>query len=268
MHNSLILLERDPSVHCARSRRHLRSRNVLFDESAFSRVRRATEALRVLFKASLWKGIHAARQIAVPALMIQSVMLAMTLCYFFYPPAAPWFQKFVEFKAWVGPSFAFLSMGLIAIFAETVRRLQMGSWTGFGLSAVFGFFVFGVLGVATDTFYVGQKALWAGLEPGWQIVAKVLTDQFVWTVLIANPYQTFTYVFKDCGFRPTEFRKRITPFKHFYVREVLAVLVTNWAFWIPTAAILYSLPIDLQFVISRLAIIIWILLLTAITNRK
>ena len=48
---------------------------------------------------------------------------------------------------------------------------------------------------------------------------------------------------------------------------MLAVLLTNWVFWIPTTAILYSLPIDLQLVISRLAIVIWILLLTTMTKK-
>lgn len=268
MNTSFYFLKDAPDLLNPRARRRFRTRNFFPDHSTFGRVRRATEALGKIFRASLMKGVLAAKQIAVPALVIQAVMLAMTLCYFFYPPSAPYFEKFVAFKAWVGPAFAFLSMGFIAIFAESLRRLQTREWSGFGLSAVFGFFVFGFLGVATDTFYIGQKALWAGLDPGMQIVAKVLTDQFIWTVLFANPYQTFTYVFKDCGFKPAVFRQRITPFKVFYLREVLAVLITNWAFWIPTAAILYSLPIDLQFVISRLAIIIWILLLTAITNRK
>lgn len=268
MNSTLFLLDRDVTGRCERSRRHLRGRNYLLDRTVFDQVKSATDAIRVLFMASLWKGVRAARQIAVPALAIQSVMLGLTFAYFFYPPSTPYFEKFVAFKAWVGPSFSFLSMGMIAIFAETVRRLQTRDWSGYLASAAFGFCVFGVLGVATDLFYVLQKAMWAGLEPGWRIVAKVMTDQFVWTVLLANPYQTFTYVFKDCGFKPTEFRRRITPFKFFYVREVLAVLITNWAFWIPTSAILYSLPLDLQFVISRLAIIIWILLLTAITNRN
>jgi hypothetical protein len=140
-------------------------------------------------------------------------------------------------------------------------------WAGFYGAAGFGFFVFGFLGVATDAFYAVQSAVWGGLPSSGQIVAKVIADQFLWTVVFANPYQTLLYVFKDCGFRPQAFQQRITPFKMFYVREMLAVLITNWAFWIPTAAILYSLPLDLQLVISRLAIIIWVLLLSAMTKR-
>jgi hypothetical protein len=127
--------------------------------------------------------------------------------------------------------------------------------------------VFGLLGVATDRFYILQNTMWGWLPPSAQIPAKVLTDQFVYTVLFANPYQTLLYVLKDCGFHPGIFWSRIRPVKDFYVREMLAVLVTNWAFWIPTTAILYCLPTDLQFVICQLAIVIWILLLTALTKR-
>ena len=48
---------------------------------------------------------------------------------------------------------------------------------------------------------------------------------------------------------------------------MLAVLITNWAFWIPATALLYSLPVNLQFVIVQFAIAIWVLLLTAMTKK-
>ncbi len=250
-----------------RNRRHLRLRNHLTRNRYLIRIAFTAEALRDLIATSLNKGGRAVRQIAIPATAIQLVMLTMAISYFTYPPALSIFQHFVDFKNHVGDSFSFLSLGFIAVFAEFLRRLSTRDWTGFSGSASYGFVVFGLLGITTDCFYSLQKVMWGGLSPSTQIVAKVLTDQFIYTVLFANPYQTLLYVFKDCGFRPQAFKQRLSPFKMFYVREVLAVLITNWAFWIPTTAILYSLPLDLQFVISRLAITIWVLLLSAMTKR-
>ncbi len=161
-------------------------------------------------------------------------------------------------------------MGLIAVFAETLRckSLCTLSNSGFIKASLFGFFVFGCLGLATDAFYWGQNFIWKGLSTEAQVPAKVLSDQFVWTVFFANPYQTFLYVLKDCRFDLQLFVNRIFPFNTFYAREVLAVLITNWGFWIPTACIIYSLPLNLQLIISRLAILIWVLLLTTITSKE
>lgn len=267
MNLSTHLLQGDQTGLSARSRRHFRIRNHLSRNRYLSRLASSSAVLRDVIIASLKKGGQAAREIAIPAALIQSVMLVLALSYFFYPPAMVVFQQFVDMKNLVGGSFSFLSMGLIAVFAEVVRRSGTRDWAGFFPAAGFGFFVFGLLGIATDAFYAGQSVVWGGLSPTGQIVAKVLADQFLWTVLFASPYQTLLYVFKDCGFRPQAFVQRITPFRIFYVREMLAVLITNWAFWIPTAAILYSLPLELQLVISRLAIIIWVLLLSAMTKR-
>ncbi len=197
-------------------------------------------------------------------------MLSLALGYFYVPAVRGVLEQAVDIKQQIGPPFGFLTMGIIAVFAETLRRQFASNQprNPFWINAGYGFLVFGLLGVATDSFYLLQKSMWGGLPEAVQVPAKVLTDQFIYTVFFANPYQTLLYVWKDCSFRPDRFLQRIRPFRIFYVREMLAVLITNWAFWIPTTAIIYSLPLDLQFVISRLAITIWILLLTTLTRRE
>jgi len=252
-----------------RLRRRMRSRNHLLRVSYWGKAKQAAALFRDVVYASLRKGAAAAVQIAIPAMVVQALMLALALSYFFVPASLVVFKAIVTVRNDMGLCFSFLSLGAIAILAESLRpRGGDGKKTSFWISAGYAFFVMGFLGIFTDLFYMLQDSMWSRLSPTAKIVAKVMTDQFVYTVLFANPYQTFLYVFKDCSFESRSFFERITPFKNFYVREMLAVLITNWAFWIPTTAILYSLPLDLQFIMSRLAVTIWVLLLTTITKRN
>ncbi len=48
---------------------------------------------------------------------------------------------------------------------------------------------------------------------------------------------------------------------------MLALLPASWAVWIPLMAIIYSLPLALQFPLFGLALTFWVLLLTYMTNR-
>jgi hypothetical protein len=262
------LLASEPDFE-PRLRRRLRSRNHLFRLSYWGKAKRTAAIFGDIVLASLRKGAAAARQIVVPAAVVQVLMILLALSYFYFPPSHALFKAIIGVRVHLGLWFSFLTMGTIAVLAESLKpRSSTGKSIPFPFSAAYSFLVMGCLGISTDFFYVFQNFMWKGLPPTGEVVAKVMTDQFVYTVLFANPYQTFLYVFKDCSFAPRNFIDRVTPFKTFYVKEVLAVLITNWAFWIPTTAIIYSLPLDLQFIISRLAITIWILLLTTITKRN
>jgi len=252
-----------------RMRRQLRLRNHLLASPYWSSTRHVAAAFQHALWASVMKGAQAASQVAVPIVIVQVAMVSLVLSYFTIEPVREVFQQIVQFKLQVGPLFAFLSMGTIAIIAEGIRVVgDAGRRASFFSNAGFGFLVFGFLGVGTDFFYMLQNAIWAPLPDAMQVPAKVITDQFVWTVFIASPYQTLLYTLQDCRFSLERFLARTTPFREFYVREVLAVLVTNWAYWIPTTLILYCLPSSLQFVICQLAIVICIFLLTTLTKKS
>jgi hypothetical protein len=159
----------------------MRMRNQLSRSDYFSGLPRETVIFHQLLYAGIQKGGAAVRQILFPASIIQLIMLGVTLSYFLIPSSLFIFQAVSDLRSTMGISFAFLSMGLIAVFADGLRRSSTKDWRGFSGTAVFGFAVFGVLGLMT--------------------------------------------------------------------------------------AIIYSLPLDIQFVTSRLAVIIWVLLLSAITRK-
>src|SRR5438105_2752872 len=45
------------------------------------------------------------------------------------------------------------------------------------------------------------------------------------------------------------------------------VLIATWAVWIPLMAVIYSLPLALQFPLFALALAFWVLMMTYMTNR-
>ncbi len=62
------------------------------------------------------------------------------------------------------------------------------------------------------------------------------------------------------------------PVRELFTREhyrgkIIPTLVATWAVWIPLMAIIYSLPLALQFPLFGLALSFWVLLLTYMTNR-
>src|SRR5260370_33640685 len=52
-----------------------------------------------------------------------------------------------------------------------------------------------------------------------------------------------------------------------YRDKIIPTLLATWAVWIPLMAIIYSLPLALQFPLFGLALSFWVLLLTYMTNR-
>lgn len=252
------------------SRRRLRSRNSLSKSAYYTAAGPIVVPFLDIVKASVRRGMASARQIIIPATFIQLIMVLLAWSYFNVTAVQTGIGRLAHFKASMGISFSLVSMGGIAVFAESLKRLtsKTRDEQSFVISAGFAFVVFGILGVLTDLFYLTQNQLWMGLAPRAQIIAKVITDQFIWTILLANPYQTLLYTWKDCGFKSSVLTNRITPLRSFYVKEMLAVLFMNWVFWIPVTGIIYSLPLNLQFPICQLAIVVWILLLMSMTRKE
>jgi hypothetical protein len=210
----------EPTASDARYRRALRMRNQLSYSPFTSRRRRIVEEFGKILRASIAKGLFAGKAIALPALLIQGLILLIVCGYYFYPPARQIIEVAVNLKKEGGFFFSFVCTASIAVFAECLRAAFGDAESGRRLlpNCGYGFLVFGVLGILTDTFYILQKSLWSGLPSTLQVVAKVATDQFVWTVFFANPYQTLLYVFMDCGFNLESFAQRLNPFKIFYVK--------------------------------------------------
>ncbi len=257
-------------------RRFYRSRNSLttstFQWSTYQAIPADSPFWDDMFQNSARAGFKAAKQSLKPAMFVWGIMALVAVLYYAVPATQGFFSALNALQAKMGLLFPFLGMGLsVGILAEAVKVLMSKEkrWTRTNTTnAIFNLSIFGILGVIQNYFYLLQVHLF-GSGTSWQVlVPKVLFDQFVWTVFLANPYQTILYLWKNQGFSFRKVTAQMKPFKPFWGIQILPVLITNWAFWIPMVAIIYCFPAELQLPLAILAVTIWVLLLSILTSSK
>jgi hypothetical protein len=215
-------------------------------------------------------GTMAAKTAFKPALCVWALMAAIAAVYYLIPASRYAFECLTVFQKWMGVFFPSIGMGLsVGLLVEGVKVLvaEKKCWTRRNtIDALFNFVMFGVMGLTSYYRYAFQNDIFGAGNSWHELVSKVCFDQFVWTVLLANPYQSVLYLWKHNGFSWKAVGKRVSPFRSFWGTQMLPVLIANWAFWIPMAFMVYSFPSGLQLPLSILAVTIWVMLLTVLTS--
>src|SRR3712207_2629204 len=209
-------------------------------------------------------GWEAVRTNLLPALVIQLLMLAVLVAYYASPQFAAFWHRIAEVKREYGIPFVVLS----TIFAASILpeifvvlffqrgRVRPDNWRNLLFTAPF----WGLDGITVDLMYRGLAAWLGDVATVPVVFAKILIDQFGYNVFFAAPYGVFGYQWKNSGYSFKELRRCFT--WHAYRDKVIPTLCTTWAVWIPLMAIIYSLPLALQFPLFALALSFWVLLLT------
>src|SRR6266516_2719151 len=125
--------------------------------------------------------------------------------------------------------------------------------------------VWGFDGTLVDLLYRSEAAWFGDVVTLPVVAAKICVDQFGYNPLFAAPFGVLTYEWKNNGVSMRPLRHLFT-FAH-YRGKIIPTLLATWAVWIPLMAIIYSLPLALQFPLFGLALSFWVLLLTYMTNR-
>jgi hypothetical protein len=214
-------------------------------------------------------GWDAARANAKPALIIQGLMLALAFAFYWNGSAAQGLRNLAEFKREHGLLFvtaASILAGAIIPEIFLVLFFQRGRPTRTNLrNLAFTIPVWGFDGSLVDLMYRAEAA-WLGDVATVPVVAgKILIDQFGYNIFFAAPFGVLTYEWKNSGISMRPLRDLFT-WAH-YRDKIVPILVATWAVWIPLMAIIYSLPLALQFPLFSLALSFWVLLLTYMTNR-
>jgi hypothetical protein len=220
-------------------------------------------------RSPLMIGWEAARANARPALIIQALMLGLAIAYYTNPKVAETLRNLAEFKQEHGLPFVIIASILAgAIIPEIFLILffQRGRpHLGNLRNLAFTIPVWGFDGSLVDLLY-RIEAHWLGDVATAPVVAgKILIDQFGYNVFFAAPFGVLTYEWKNSGISLQPVRDLFT-WRH-YRDKIIPTLVATWAVWIPLMAIIYSLPLALQFPLFGLALSFWVLLLTYMTNR-
>ncbi|MBA2622970.1 MAG: Mpv17/PMP22 family protein [Chthoniobacterales bacterium] len=214
-------------------------------------------------------GWEAVRANLVPALIIQALMFTVFAAYYLSPTFAEGLNRVADYKKAYGLLFVIPASILAAsilpeIFLVLFFQRGRVRWENCR-SILFTAPIWALDGVAIDLLYRGLAA-WLGDTASLPIVfAKLCIDQFVYNVFFAAPYAVLAYQWKNGGYSIGVLRRNLTALD--FRDKLVPTLFTTWAVWIPVMAIIYSLPLALQFPLASLALTFWVLLLTYMTNR-
>ena len=200
-------------------------------------------------------GWEAAKANAAPAFVLQAVMLTILLAYYLHPPSAAVLNALASFKDRHGLSFVLIASVIVgALLPEmfVIIFFQRGrvGWQNARN------FIFNAPFWAFDGFLVNlmQRGLaeWLGDQTSFRIVAaKISVDQFGYNPFFAAPYGVWGYAWKNARYSFAKMRELLT--WQYYREHALPVIIATWAVWIPLMAVVYSLPLALQFPLFVLA---------------
>ena len=197
-------------------------------------------------------------------------MLTLVLGYYFYPPTTRWLNQMAELKEKGGYGYSAAASVIAGGFIPEIMRVfvfQKGRVLRLNFSnLLFTIPFWGCTGMIVDFFYRSQ-AEWFGTEVTLKVVAtKVIVDQFFYNPLFAGPSGAWCYDWKHSGY---SFKNISRFFTLRYYRDVIVpILFATWGVWIPLVAILYSLPSLLQIPLFALALAMWVILYTWISEHR
>ena len=122
-----------------------------------------------------------------------------------------------------------------------------------------------VMGVVVGLFYRFQSLLFGDGHDLATLLMKIAFDQFVFTVVWGVPIVTIAHQWKDHGYRASAVKPLLG--RSWYSRYALPMLVMNWAVWIPSPFVIYSMPPALQPHIAGLISGFWSLMCLQISAR-
>ena len=201
--------------------------------------------------------------------MIQALMLALLIAFYASSSVSAALWQLAEFKRRHGVLFVILAAvaaGAVVPELFLILFFQRARPTRRNLrNLLFTIPVWAFDGWLVDLLYRGEAALLGDVASVPVVLAKIGIDQFGYNVLFAAPFGVLTYEWKNSGISLRPVRDLFT--WHHYRDKILPTLLATWAVWIPLMAIIYSLPLALQFPLFSLALSFWVLLLTYMTNR-
>lgn len=187
--------------------------------------------------------------------------------YYLVPGAAGATASLAKLKVESG----LLGTALATAFASVILPLLAKKATGLGKGKfdaadfVFQFGFFCLLGISVDLLYQGLAVLFGNGASVGVIVRKLLVDQFVFAPLVAIPFSTSAFLWKDAGF---SLRRTIQEGKQgVWISRFVTLQISCWAFWFPVVICVYAMPTNLQFCLYLCAQAAWGLLLLAMSGR-
>lgn len=216
-----------------------------------------------------WRaGLRAARANVIPGLLVQAVMVSLLLAYFFHPPTRELLESLAEVKSRWGYAYSALAAviagglvpELLRIFVFQKGKFRRDNVSNFVFAASF----WAGIGVLVDAFYRLQVVWWGDEATAAVVIPQVIVDQFVFSPLITAPLTTWLYEWKNRGYRMGAGFFTLA----YYRDHIFPTVVAIWGVWIPIVTVLYLLPESLQIPMYSLALTMWVMLYTWMSEER
>ena len=203
----------------------------------------------------------------VPALALWSLAFLLLALYFYFPPARDVLNQLAALKTRWGLGFSMpaqaIAAGLLPFFFQ---RFQRGNHRRISWAQLpFLLAVRAIMGAMTDYFYNFQAHLFGDSSAPTIILLKTLVDMLIYTPLIVLPLVVWTFGLMDNGYVLDTTRAALGP--HWETQRVLPLYFAALVVWAPTLAVLYALPLELQFPFQAIVQCFWGLVLVILTDK-
>ena len=224
----------------------------------------------VVEKTPLSAGFQAAKANVIPGLIVQGLMLAIVLGYYFYPPMTRCLEVVAGLKSRYGLLYSCISAiiaGCLIPELLTIAVFQRWRANAANLNTmIFAAIYWGYGGCVVDLLYRGQALLFGDAITFPIVFKKVLVDQLIFNPLYAAPFVVIAYDWKNSGYALSAFKGVFTWM--YYKNRVIPVLIATWAVWVPIVCVLYSLPQLLQVPLFSLALSLWVILISYMSRLR
>lgn len=215
-------------------------------------------------------GIRAAKANFLPALVVQFSMLFLLIAYHQHEGMRHALDQLASIKERSGYVFVCITaMVAAAIIPELLRviffqrgRLHHQNFTNLIFTLPFWAF----MAITVDLFYEAQAMLFGQSIDLRTIAIKVVVDQFAYAAMFASPLTCVLYDWKHNHYSLKGMSRILS--LDYYRNTIFPVLFANWCVWIPMICIIYCLPLPLQFPLFSLALSMWVLIYTFISENK
>lgn len=203
-----------------------------------------------------------------PGLILQAFAITLLVLYYNFEPVKELCNEIAATKTKYGYLFSGFSTALFgglfpSLFLMYRGNIPKNQWLSHGLFfCLFWFYK----GMEVDFLYRMQALMFGDGTDTATIVKKVAFDQFVYNFIYACASITFCYMWKDNGFSIKETKKKIN--KETFTVTLPSVILSTWIVWIPTTAVVYSLPSALQVPLFNIVLCFFVLMVSSITEDK
>lgn len=203
----------------------------------------------------------------VPAIALWSLAVALLALYYLFPPATAILNQLAALKTRLGLGFSMpaqaVAAGLLPFLFQKFQRGDHRRLTWAQLP--FLLLVHAVIGAMTDKFYTLQAHLFGDGSAPLTILTKAIFDMTVYTPFIVLPFVVWTFGFMDNGYALGTTRAALGP--DWKAKRVLPLYLAALIVWGPTSAVLYALPLELQFPFQAIVQCFWGLVLVILTDK-